>query len=291
MTVHIERARNDEEWAELAARRFFESGRAAIRERGAYHVVVPGGRTPRLAFARIVRLTQVDRSELSDACDEICFHCLAWNSVHLYFSDERCVEPTSPESNFGMVRESLLDQVSIPPEQVHRIVGELKPREAAVLYNEMLVERSKILRAPSHRTAGVAEPLFDVVILGLGPDGHTASLVPGRALEFVAQPYAGVGPPPPSAAASGSASTVAPGSASAGGSGGVGQVRVTLTAEALRSTRETVFWVRGADKAEVVRSALRGGEVQTMVPEVIPPGGEVAWILDEPAASLLDSHD
>jgi 6-phosphogluconolactonase len=232
-----------EEWAERAADQVASAAREAVAARGAFHVVVPGGSTPRLAFEALV--AKIRREDP------------LWSMVHVYFGDERLVPPGHAESNYRMVREAWLEHISVPALQVHRIDGELDPEEACRRYSGVI---GAVLRGG--RSSGGS---FDLVILGLGQDGHVASLVPGGELDFVADGLVGIGPAPLSPAR---------------------VRRITLTAATLRSTREVVFWVRGREKAEAVRGALRGG-METMAPEVTPPDGRVTWILDQDAASGL----
>ncbi|MEZ4647233.1 MAG: 6-phosphogluconolactonase [Candidatus Eisenbacteria bacterium] len=256
LVTRVAVAENDEQWTAWAAEEFVWSAAMAWLERGAFHVVVPGGSTPRAVLTRVAARKDVIvgrpaapregtgiRVSLADV----------WANTHVYFGDERGVGPDHPDSNFGMVRDSWLAKVSIPSSQVHRILGELALEEAARGYAALLSD--------TLRTAGD----FDLVVLGLGPDGHTASLIPGRELDFVADSWVGVGPAPMSPAL---------------------VQRVTMTGDALKRTRRMVFWAKGEEKAEVVHSALGGGGMRTIVPHVLPASGSVTWMLD--ARSALD---
>jgi 6-phosphogluconolactonase len=244
-SVRLIIAADQEEWSDRAADHFLEIAKRAAEARGACHLVVPGGRTPRLAFGRVTeRLAPADP---------------LWSHLHVYFGDERHVAADHPDSNVRMIQDALLTRASVPEEQVHRIEGELEPEEAASRYAAVLEPLLGRLPTPS------GDGGFDLVVLGLGPDGHVASLIPGQPLDFVAGSWVGVGPAPLSPAR---------------------VRRITLTAPALRSTRELTLWVRGADKAEAVRQALAGGPA-TMVPAVTPPGRPVTWILDRDAAAAL----
>jgi 6-phosphogluconolactonase len=243
-SIRVIVAAEEDEWSKRAADHFATAAREAIAARGTFHVVVPGGSTPRLAFRRLV--AEIKRDDP------------LWSSVHVYFGDERLVSPDHPDSNYLAIREAWLDHVSIPEEQIHRIAGELEPEEAARRYSGVV---GAFLRG-----GGPTGREFDLLVLGLGPDGHVASLIPRGKLDFVADGLVGIGPAPASPAR---------------------VRRITLTTNTLRSSREVVFWVRGRDKAEAVRGALRGG-METMVPEVVPPDVPVTWILDRGAASRLD---
>ncbi len=186
---------------------------------GARTLVLAGGTTPRRAY------------ELLAGMD------VKWGRVTVLFGDERCVPPDDPESNYRIARQSLLDRVA--PATVHRVPAELGPEEGARLYASVV--------------AGL-EPL-DLVLLGLGPDGHCASLFPGhRALQATGWAVAvrGAPKPPPD--------------------------RVSLTLSALRGARRVIFLATGAEKAEALRRAHRGE-----VPAGMIPGAE--WFVDREAAA------
>ena len=262
-------AQDDEQWTAWAAEEFVWTAAASVMARGAFHVVVPGGSTPRAVLGRVSirRDVIVDPSvdttagagswknagSLSRVGRTIALDDV-WPHTHVYFGDERGVGPDHPDSNFRMVRDTWLAKVPIPEHQVHRIPGERPLEEAARDYADLL-------SATFDRIRG-----FDLVVLGLGPDGHTASLIPGTPLDYVAQSSVGVGPAPLSPAK---------------------VRRVTMTAAALRRTSRTVFWTKGAEKADVVHSALGGDGIQTIVPEVLPNSGTVTWMLDSESAAGL----
>lgn len=187
---------------------------------GARTLVLAGGTTPRRCYERLSR-AQVE-----------------WGRVTILFGDERCVPPLDPESNYRMAREALLDHVS--PATVHRMPAELGPNLAAAQYDPIVAS---------------LEPL-DLVLLGLGPDGHTASLFPGHA-ELAARGHV-VGvrdapKPPPD--------------------------RVSLTLAALRSAQRVVILATGAEKAEAVARAKRGEVPAGMIPRA-------EWLIDAAAAAL-----
>jgi 6-phosphogluconolactonase len=194
---------------------------AAIGD-GVRTLVLTGGTTPRRAYRLLA-----ERS-------------LPWGRVTVLFGDERCVPPDDAESNYRLAREELLSRVH--PGTVHRMAGELGAEEAAALY-EPIVQ--------------ALAPL-DLVLLGIGPDGHTASLFPGN----------------PAVAAGGQAVAVH-------GSPKPPPDRVSLTLGALRSARRTVLLVTGGDKAEALRLAQRGA-----VPAGMIPGAE--YLVDRAAAARLE---
>jgi 6-phosphogluconolactonase len=211
-----------------------------IREHGRFTLALSGGSTPRLLYSLF------ERQELD------------WSKVHLFFGDERCVSPEHAESNYRMVREALLARVSPPAENVHRILAELDPDEAAAQYEEEL-----------RRAFGLGPgelPRFDLVLLGLGADGHTASLFPGtlaleerRHLVVANNPGAG------------------------------GPERVTLTYPVLNAASSIWFLVTGAEKADVAAEVVRGTGEGLALPAsgVQPKDGAVIWMLDRAAASSL----
>jgi 6-phosphogluconolactonase len=184
--------------AGAAADRIIEAIERARSERGAAHIALAGGNTPRPAYERVA-------AQLTD-----------WRNVHLWFGDERCVPPDDPDSNYRMVRESLIEPAGIPADQVHRIEGEKDPAEAARAYAESLPER------------------LDLAFLGLGEDGHTASLFPGDPRlddPAPARPVIASKPPPQ---------------------------RITLSLAVLRGARERVILADGPGKKEPVSWVLRG---------------------------------
>lgn len=215
---------------------------AAVAVRGRARWVLAGGSTPRRLYRTLAE--SAAGPPAGRALD------LDWGSVELYWGDERCVPPEDPESNFALVRSNLLDAVELPVSRIHRIRGELAPEAAAAEY-EAVVRRA------------LAEGPFDLVLLGLGADGHVASLFPG------AEPPAGLVAPALSPAPP--------------------RRRVTLTPAALAATRQMVFLVSGAGKAAAVARALapETGGARPPSAWVRPPAGEILWLLDRDAAGAL----
>ncbi len=239
--INIKVFSNKLQLSEKAAERWVRLYRRAITERGVFHVALAGGNTPRQLY-RV--LSGPDFSQHVD-----------WQHVHLYFGDERFVPPENEESNFRMVKETLLDSVSIPSSNIHRIETERgDPHEVAARYEAVLTEN-----LPKSEE-GV--PQFDLILLGIGPDGHTASLFPGTDVlhqreRFVAAVY-------------------------------VKQKsgwRITLTFPVLEAARHLMFMVAGKDKREVMERILssRGGEEVVPV-QMLEPRGEVEFFLDAEAA-------
>lgn len=219
---------------------FVSTGRMAQAERGSFHVALSGGNTPRAAYELLAE--EPLRDELS------------WSDVFIYFGDERCVPPDDEQSNYLMARKSFLDAVRVPPGNVHRIRGEIDPGQAANEYATIL--RTDLGNAPK----------FDLVMLGLGSDGHTASLFPGTPPEIdeaalVRAVYA------------------------------QSQMmwRVTVTPKVINDARSVVFAVEGADKAQILSSVCEGPLDPTKYPAQVvnPTSGRLVWLVDELAAGML----
>ena len=182
-----------------------------------------------------------------------------WSNVHIFWVDERCVPPTDSQSNYKLAKETLLDPARIPAGNVHRIQGELDPQVAARLYAGEI--RTFFALAPGQW------PAFDVIHRGMGPDAHTASLFPGEPLiddheNIAAAVYVEK----------------------------FHQWRVTLLPGVLETARQTIMLVAGDDKAEPLRSVLRGPYDPKKYPVQIAThdGRNVMWLLDRAAARLLD---
>jgi 6-phosphogluconolactonase len=212
--------------------------REAIAARGVCHVALSGGSTPKAMFAVLAAMG-------ADA--------LPWPAIELWWGDERCVPPDHADSNYRMTKQYLIDPLGLAAERVHRIEGERDPVAAARDYERALVAA---LGAP---------PVFDLIFLGMGPDGHTASLFPGSAGLAEHQRYV-VANPVDSPVAGGKTT------------------RITLTFPALDAARHVRFLVAAADKAEILARVLAGGDL----PSARVRGADVAWLVDAAAAAKLE---
>ena len=199
---------------------------------------VSGGSTPRLLFERLARLH------------------FDWSRVHLFWVDERCVPPADPASNYKLAKDWLIPGTHIPERNVHRIIGEIAPKEAAHLYTEEIRRFFQLEQGEM--------PRFDVVQCGMGPDAHTASLFPGQPLIDDREDIA--------------AAVFAP---------QFNQWRVTLLPAALLAARQVVYLVSGADKAEALRAVFQGPFEPKKYPAQLV-GRTAEWFLDEAAAGLLE---
>jgi len=174
-----------------------------------------------------------------------------WNEHWFLTSDERCVPPDDPESNFGRISRTFLKPLGVKDDRVVRFLGEKPPQRAAEIMHRELIDLAQRV------------PLFDLVFLGLGEDGHTASLFPAESWPDFGAHYA--------------AATTHPD----------GSSRLTMTPLALRSAARTWFVVSGAGKRDAVRRALSAAETSTLLPATMVGGNETDWFLDQDAASGL----
>lgn len=235
--------------AAAAARHFILAAEAAIHARGRFVVALAGGSTPRAIYT-VLAAGPRDGT-------------LDWSRVAVLWGDERCVPPDHEASNYRMVRETLLDLVPVSPGNLHRIRGEDDPARAAAQYEEVLRNVLRTQTGPPSTRPGAR---IDLVLLGLGEDGHTASLFPG------------------STATDDSVSWVRAEYVSA-----VSMWRVSLTPVVINAAEEIVFLVSGSAKAGIVRQVLEGPRQPHALPAqlIAPTSGRVCWILDRAAAALL----
>jgi 6-phosphogluconolactonase len=210
-----------------------------------FTIALSGGSTPGMVFAWLA-------SNFREQID--------WQKVKVFWGDERCVPPESDDSNFRMASESLLVHVPIPESNIYRIKGENNPESEAIRYEEVV-----------HRNIRSQNdiPRFDLIMLGLGEDGHTASIFPGntqlfsseKTFEMAENPYSG-------------------------------QKRITATGRIINNAKTVVFVVTGESKAEMVSRVIENKEGREKLPAAMvqPVKGEIIWLLDEKAAALLGSE-
>ncbi len=236
--------------ASRTAQYFVEMAEEAVAARGRARIAISGGSTPKAAFQLLADRNQPWYSRMP------------WDRIELYWVDERCVPPDDEASNFRMTREALLDRVPIRPEQIHRMEGELEPQEAAARYESGLRN--------NFRLEGAEAPSFDLVQLGIGPDGHTASLFPHtEALNDMMSLVAANHVPQ------------------------VDMWRITLTWPVINHARSVFFLIGGMDKADVLKEVLTGArDVERLPSQLIwPSSGILTLILDRSAASKLPATD
>ncbi len=220
--------------ADLAAR--------ALAERGRFIIALSGGGTPEPIYARLASPDYRDR--------------IAWEKVHIFFGDERCVPPDDARSNYRMVREAWLDHSPIPAANIHRIRAEDDPALEALRYEQDI--------AGLYRSARL--PAFDLVLLGMGENGHTASLFPGTAVlretvRWVVAQYVEV----------------------------MTAWRVTFTVPLINAARHVAFLAEGAGKAQMLRNVLEGPYQPDVWPSQLiqPVSGELHWLVDAAAAANI----
>ncbi len=229
-----------EQLASALADAFVDDARNAIEQHGAFFVALAGGTTPKNAYRLLAsepRRSQVD-----------------WNHVFVYFGDERCVPPQSGESNYKMAMDAFLRDVNLPPDHVHRMRGEDDPLQAARDYAELLIQTMGDL------------PRFDLVMLGMGADGHTASLFPGTDPladndRLVRAPYVEK----------------------------FSTYRITFTPLVINSARHAIIATEGLPKAPALYAVREGPYDPQIHPIqiVAPVNGRLSWFVDRAAAAEL----
>jgi 6-phosphogluconolactonase len=236
--------------AKDAAERIIAVARGAIARRGRFLLVLSGGSTPERTYRELARMENRSR--------------LDWSKIWLFFGDERHVPLNDPRSNYHLVAESLLSPTGIGSSNVFAIVPKDSAEIAAADYENRMRAFFQIYDASKF-------PRFDLVLLGLGDDGHTASLFPGspslaETTRWVTSSPPGVLPPPVD--------------------------RITTTLPVINAARQILFLVSGSKKASTLRSVLEAPDAHEKYPAaaVHPGDGQITWLVDEAAASLLSSR-
>jgi 6-phosphogluconolactonase len=243
---HIRIAHDEEEWATAAADLIHKFAQEAVLRHGRFLIALSGGTTPQRLYNQLAAPPYIDR--------------LDWSRTTFFFSDERCVPPDHPDSNFGLANRALFHPLRINPDRVYRMNGEeADPDSAARDYEQRL-------REACGSSTGTW-PRLDLVLLGLGQDGHTASLFPGTTAlhehqRIVAVGHAPSGPP----------------------------IRLTLTLGVINEASVVLFLVTGSNKAGIVRTVLEpSADADRRLPAALvkPERGRLIWLLDRPAAAGL----
>lgn len=219
-----------------AAEMIAQAARESIAGAGRFSIALAGGSTPRPVYEALAQDRQID-----------------WSKVWIFWGDERCVPPDHAESNYRMAHEALLKHVPIPPGQIFRIEGEKEPHTAAAAYETALRD-----------FLGTRQ--LDLILLGMGDDGHTASLFPGTAAIHEAERWV-------------VAHEVEK----------LKAVRITMTPPLLNSARRVIFVVSGASKADRLKQVIEGPYQPDVLPSQVihPESGEVFWLVDAAAAAQL----
>ncbi len=214
-----------------------------INQKDTFSVALSGGSTPKSLYKFLAQDSSADH--------------LPWDKIHFFWGDERAVPPDHPDSNFLHASLTLLEPRHIPAVNVHRIRGELDPKTAAALYQEEILAWFKD-----------TPPRFDLVLLGMGADGHTASLFPGSQAVQDSQQNQWV-----------TANQIPQ----------LSSWRITFTAKLINAAEQVVFLVTGQSKAETLFNVLEGPNLPNKYPSQLinPHNGSLIWILDQAAASML----
>lgn len=205
-----------------------------------FNIALSGGSTPKIIFEELSK-------NYKDKFD--------WNEIHFYWGDERCVPPDDTESNYGMTKKYLLDHINIPRENIHRIKGENDPVIEAERYSDEI----KILVNSKNGL-----PNFDLVMLGLGEDGHTASIFPDQMNLLHSEKICEVATHP-----------------------STGQKRITITGKVINNSRAVTFLATGEGKSETLKKVLKEKDERLPATYIQPFNGSLKYFVDESAARLL----
>jgi 6-phosphogluconolactonase len=236
--------------ARRTAQHFVELAEQAAAKRGVARIAVSGGSTPKAAFTLLADPAQPWLKRMP------------WDKLQLYWVDERTVPPDHPDSNYRMTREAMLDHVPLKPEQIHRMEGELEPEVAAARYESLLRN--------TFRLEGAETPRFDLISLGMGDDGHTASLFPHtEAIHTLGRLVTANHVPQ------------------------MNTWRITLTWPVINQASSVFFLIGGKNKAELVKEVFTGPRDPERLPSQLiwPASGILTLILDKDAAALLPAPD
>ena len=233
---------NSTDLAVAAADIFTATAKECITHTGRFTIALSGGSTPRTLYRTLA--------------EEPYYSLIPWDKIHIFWVDERCVQQNDPASNYGAVKKDLLDRVPIPIEQIHPMLGEAFPEKGAVEYQRELRAFFRIKNGEF--------PVFNLIFLGIGKDGHTASLFPGqKALEERERLVTAV----------------------KGGNPDVS--RITLTFPLLNHAEKIIFLVSGNGKALILKAIFEDNAAQLPAQKVRPINGKLTWLIDREAGSLL----
>ncbi len=221
----------------------------AASAREVFTIALSGGSTPKTLYTLLAQLPAL--------CD-----CLPWNKMQVFFGDERHVGPGHPDSNYQMAADAMLSKVPLQPEQIHRIKGEYPDTaQAAAEYEEVIRKQFKL-------QAGQF-PRFDLVLLGMGNEGHTLSLFPGTKALHESQKIV-----------------------THNWVGKLYTERITLTAAAANAAANVIFMIAGSDKACALKAVLEGPHEPEQLPAqmIQPANGTLTWLVDEAAGEMLSKE-
>jgi 6-phosphogluconolactonase len=224
---------------------FYNHIGALCRQQKIVNIALSGGNTPKLLYKKIA-----SHNAFAAQVDD-------WNKVHFFWGDERCVPPHHPESNFGMADRYLFRALNSKETNIHRIRGESRPEEEAIRYSGEI---------GSHVATLNSIPVFDWIFLGMGDDGHTASIFPDQMSLLYADTICAVAVHPQS-----------------------GQRRITMTGKPLINSSRITFVVTGSSKAQCVKEIIRDDPSSKLYPAryIRPLRGKLEWFLDKEASALI----
>jgi len=228
--------------SQAAANAIYNIAVTAIAEHGKFNIALSGGSTPKSLFKVLATRYQQEFS---------------WEQTQIFWSDERCVPPESPDSNYYLAKTTLFDHIAIPPSNIYRVKGEIEPQAAAAEYEEILKQALSAL------------PRFDVILLGMGDDGHTASLFPGTTALKVHDRLVIENFVPTK-----------------------DMWRITFTDVTINAAANIMFLISGRDKTDRLQQVLEGQYQPDTLPAqlVKPKNGNLIWFIDESAAAKLHSN-
>lgn len=232
---------NPKKVAKRVAKQIFKITQRSSQPR--FNIALSGGSTPKKLFKILVEKHK---------------DTIPWERLHFWWGDERCVSPDDEESNFKMTNDILFSQIDIPQENIHRIKGENVPKEEAKRYSEEISENLNL-------RDGI--PVFDLIILGMGDDGHTASIFPNQLNLLEKEQICAVAEHPET-----------------------GQQRITLTGKVINNANRIFFLVTGENKAQRIAEIMNDEEDAKLLPVyyIIPENGKLIWYIDEAASSKID---
>jgi 6-phosphogluconolactonase len=245
-----------QELALKAARRFARLADQYTVASGGFAVALSGGSTPKAMFSILAASPFLET--------------VPWSSIYFFWGDERCVPPDHADSNYRMTHETLLAKVPVPEENVFRVPAEMEDHDRAAAAYSTTLTNFFLQRRDQSGTAPLSQlPRFDLVFLGMGPDGHTASLFPGTTALHAGEQIA-------------VANFVEK----------FNSYRITLTAATINNARNVTFIAGGADKAEVLRNVLEGPYQPDLYPSQLirPHNGSLLWMVDEAAAAAFSGQ-
>ncbi len=241
-TVNYKIVKDSNELAEYFAGLFVNRCNSILKEKKNIFIALSGGHTPNLYLERL--------------SEDRFAHEVPWQRVHFFWVDERMVLPSDYGSNYRMIKDILLDKITIPEENIHRIKGEIVPQLEVARYGNEIVNNVGKKRK--------SEPEFDWILLGMGKDGHTASIFPEVELKDIYHNITAVSKSPDT-----------------------GQIRITLTEEIINNADNVTFIISGSDKAEKVLEIFKGNKESFPAGRINPPFGKLEFIIDKDAAALL----